>query len=197
MTEAAEKKKIKSWKEKIWYEVYAPSMFGGALVGETPASDPSHLIGRVFETTLGDILNDPSKSYTKLYFQITKVEDTKAYTEFDGHEMVKDYIRSLVRRRSDKVEEITPIQTMDGYQMRITSMAITAGKTKSSKVSVMRKMMREIIQKRAAERTFDQFVHEMVLGKLAMDILKAIKVVHPIRRIEVYKSKILKKPQQT
>ncbi|MEM1874875.1 MAG: 30S ribosomal protein S3ae [Candidatus Hadarchaeales archaeon] len=197
MTEATERKKIKSWKEKVWYEVYAPSMFGGAMVGEIPASDPSHLIGRVFETTLGDIFNDPSKSYVKLYFKITKVEDTKAHTEFDGHEMVKDYIRSLVRRRSEKVDEITPVQTTDGYQMRITSMAITAGKTKSSKISTMRKMIREIIQKRAAERTFDQFVQEMVLGKLAMDILKAIKVIHPIRRIEVYKSKILKKPQQT
>lgn len=197
MTEVSEKKKIKSWKEKTWYEVYAPSMFGGVMVGETPASDPSHLIGRVFESTLGDIINDPSKSYIKLYFQINRVEDTKAYSEFDGHEMVKDYIRSLVRRRSKKIEEITPVQTMDGYQMRITSIAITGGRTKSSKVSIMRKMMREIIQKRATERTFDQFVQEMVLGKLAMDILGAIKVVHPVRRIEVYKSKILKKPQQT
>lgn len=194
MAEAERKKKIKSWREKVWYEVYAPPMFGGALVGETPASDPSHLVGRVFETTLGNLINDPSKSYIKLRLQITKVDGTKAYTEFDGHEMVKDYVRSLVRRRSKKVEEITPAKTADGYQMRITSMAITVGRVKSSKISTMRKMIREIVQKEAAERTFDQFVQEMVLGKLAGDIFKAIKVIHPIRRVEVYKSKILKKP---
>jgi len=194
MAEAERKKKIKSWREKVWYEVYAPPMFGGALVGETPASDPSHLIGRVFETTLGNLINDPSKSYIKLRLQITKVDGTKAYTEFDGHEMVKDYVRSLVRRRNKKVEEITPAKTADGYQMRITSMAITVGRVKSSKISTMRKMIREIVQKEAAERTFDQFVQEMVLGKLAGDIFKTIKVIHPIRRVEVYKSKILKKP---
>jgi small subunit ribosomal protein S3Ae len=194
MTEATEKKRVKSWREKTWFEVVAPSMFGGAKVGETPASDPAHLIGRVFETTLGDLLNDPAKSYTKLYLQVTRVDGTKAYTEFKGHEMVKDYVRSLVRRRSRKVEDITTVQTMDGYQMRVTSMAITLGRTKSSKISDMRKIIRDIIQKRAAERTFDQFVHEMVLGKLTTDIFKAIKVIHPVRRIEVYKSKILKRP---
>jgi len=196
MTEAAEKKRVKSWREKVWYEVIAPAMFGGAKVGETPASDPKHVVGRVFETTLGELLNDPAKSYIKLYLQVTKVDGTKAFTEFKGHEMVKDYVRSLVRRRSKKVEDITPVQTSDGYQMRITSMAITLGRTKSSKISDMRKIMREIIQKRAAERTFDQFVQEIVLGKLASDIFKAIKVIHPVRRVEVYKSKILRKPTQ-
>jgi len=42
-----------TWRAKGWYEIFAPSMFGGARIGETPAMDAHQLEGRVLEGEKG------------------------------------------------------------------------------------------------------------------------------------------------
>ena len=191
-----EKKRVikKSWREKEWYEIVAPPMFGGAKIGETPTLDSQQLLGRVFETTLGDIIEDFSKSHIKLYFQVKNVDGTKAMTTFVGHEMARDYIRSQVRRRVGKVDDIATVATQDGYRLRLSSMVTTVRRVQSTKLDAVRGEMRKVVVARAKERTFDQFVQEMVLGKLSSDIYKEAKRYCPIHRVEVYKSKVLGGP---
>lgn len=193
---AGEKKRVikKSWREKGWHEIIAPPMFGAAKIGETLALDPQQLIGRVFETTLGDLIDDFSKSHIKLYFQLKNVDGTKAMTAFVGHEMARDYIRSQVRRRVGKVDDIATVTTQDGYRLRLSSMVTTVRRVQSSKLEIIRGEMRKVVGARAGERTFDQFVQEMVLGKLSSDIYKEAKRYCPIHRVEVYKSKVLGAP---
>ncbi len=193
---AEEKKRVikKSWREKEWHEIIAPPMFGAAKIGETLALDPQQLIGRVFETTLGDLIDDFSKSHIKLYFQLKSVEGTKTMTAFVGHEMARDYIRSQVRRRVGKVDDIATVTTQDGYRLRLSSMVTTVKRIQSSKLEIIRGEMRKVVEARAGERTFDQFVQEMVLGKLSSDIYKEAKRYCPIHRVEVYKSKVLSGP---
>jgi small subunit ribosomal protein S3Ae len=57
--------------------------------------------------------------------------------------------------------------------------------------------MREVIESRGKKLTMDQFVQEIVLGKLAADIYKVIKKICPVRRVEVRKSKIISEPAKT
>jgi small subunit ribosomal protein S3Ae len=190
----AERKRVKSWREKTWYDVIAPPMFGGGKVGETPAADQSHLIGRVFETTLGELIEDFSKSHIKLYFQVVSVDGDRALTTFIGHEMARDYIRSQVRRRAKKAEDVTTVMTKDGYNMRITSMVTSPRRAQGSKLRALRAAIKKVVEEKSSDRTFDQFVQEMVLGKLAADIHKETKKYVPIRKVEVYKSKLLSEP---
>ncbi|HID60424.1 MAG TPA: 30S ribosomal protein S3ae [Hadesarchaea archaeon] len=193
---AEEKKRVlkKSWREKKWFEIIAPPMFGGAKIGETLALEPNQLIRRVFETTLGDLIEDFSKSHIKLYFQVNGVNGTKSATTFAGHEMARDYIRSQVRRRVGKVDDIATVTTQDGYKLRVNAMVTTLKRVQSSKLEIIRGEMRKVVEDRAGERTFDQFVQEMVLGKLSADIYKGVKQYCPIHRVEVYKSKVLSRP---
>lgn len=191
---AEKKHRAKDWREKDWYDVVAPTMFGGAKVGETPADEPTNVMGRVFETTLGDLIEDFSKSHIKLYFQVTNVEEKRAVTSFIGHEMARDYVRSQVRRRGKKAEDITTVTTKDGYVMRITSMATSPRRSQTTKLKAIRAAIKKVVEEKANERTFDQFVQEIVLGKLSADIYKEAKKYIPIRRVEVYKSKVLSGP---
>jgi small subunit ribosomal protein S3Ae len=193
---AEEKKRVlkKSWREKEWYEIVAPPMFGSAKIGETLAIEPQQVLGRVFETTLGDLIDDFSKSHIKLYFQVKNVDGKRAMTAFVGHEMARDYIRSQVRRRVGKADDIATVTTQDGRRLRLSSMVTTVRRVQSTKLDAIRKEMRKVVVARAKERTFDQFVQEMVLGKLSSDIYKEAKRYCPIHRVEVYKSKVLGAP---
>jgi small subunit ribosomal protein S3Ae len=185
---------VKEWKEKKWIEVLAPPYFGGQKVGETVASEEGEVLGRVMEVSLADLTQDISKGYIKLKFKIDKVSEGKASTFFCGHEAMYDYFRSFVRRRLSKVQSILTVRTKDNYTLRISSVVLTQRKIQTSVERMIRKEMEKFISTRAGERTFDQFVQEMVLGKLAMDAYKEVKKYCPIRRIEIHKSKLLALP---
>jgi small subunit ribosomal protein S3Ae len=183
-----------TWRTKGWYEVFAPSMFGGTKIGETPAVDARQLEGRVLESTLGDLIDDFSKSYIKLYFQVKGIEGNRALTKFIGHDVARDYVRSQVRRRVSKIDGIWTITTQDGYKLRLSALVTTLKRIQSSQIEAMRASMKEVIGQRAAKLTFDQFVQEAILGKLSSDVYKVIKKICPVRRVDIQKTKVLGGP---
>lgn len=193
---AEEKKRAvkKSWREKKWYDIVAPPMFGSAKIGETLASDSSQLTGRIFETTLGDLIEDFSKSHIKLYFQVKGVEEGHARTSFIGHDMARDYIRSQIRRRATRISNISTVTTQDGHRIRVSSIVTTLRRVQSSQLEAIRRDMQKVVEVRAGERTFDQFVQEVVLGKLSADLYKEAKKYCPVKRVEVWKTKVLAGP---
>jgi len=55
--------------------------------------------------------------------------------------------------------------------------------------------MQKIVEEKAAQLTFDEFVQEAVLGKIASDIYNEAKKIAPLRHVGVRKSKLLYKPE--
>ncbi|MHA1238520.1 MAG: 30S ribosomal protein S3ae [Candidatus Odinarchaeia archaeon] len=186
-----------TWKLKKWYTVLAPSYFGNAEIGETPASDPSLLVGRILETTLYDITGDISKAHVKLFFQITEVKGNTAYTIFKGHDFTRDYLRSLVRRGSSRIDGRFSIETKDGYRLIVSTIAFTNSRAKTSQEHLIRKIMEKIVLNKAKELNFSQFVHECVLGKIGSEIYNEAKKIIPLRKCDVRKSKLVKIPAVT
>lgn len=183
------------WKSKKWYTVYAPKYFGFAEIGETPASSPDKLIGRVIETTLYNLTNDFSQAHVILFFQIINVRGNKAYTRFKGHTLLRDYLRSLIRRGTTYVDGIFTITTKDNYVLRVSASVFTRYRIKTSREKDIRKIMQDIIEKKAKNLIFEQFVQEAILGKIASEIYNAAKVIAPLRRCEIRKTKLIAIPE--
>lgn len=182
------------WRSKTWYMVIAPSFFGNIELGSIPAQEEQMLIGRVVEATLYDITGDFSHHYLKMFFQIHHIEGKSARTLFKGHEYSRDFLRSLVRRRTTKVDGLFNLTTKDGFKLRISVSALTLSRIKTSQEKIIRDMMEKIIKDKAAALTLDQFVQEMVLGKIASDIYNQAKLVAPLRHVGIRKSKLLAAP---
>jgi small subunit ribosomal protein S3Ae len=176
---------------KNWYIVSSPPYFGGIEIGTTPSADPSTVIGRVVSTTLYDITGDPSQLHLQLYFQIVDIKDSKASTIFKGHEYSRDYLRSLVRRGSTRIDGIFKVSTKDGYKLRISVVAFSVMRAKSSQMTEVIKIIQKHLEEKAKTLSFDQFVQEAVLGKIASDIYNEAKKVVPIRHVGVRKSVLL------
>jgi small subunit ribosomal protein S3Ae len=184
------------WRGKSWYNVVAPSFFGNVDLGAIPAETEEMLIGRVVEATLYDITSDFSHHYLKMFFQISELDGKTAKTLFKGHEYSRDYLRSLVRRRTTKVDGLFNLTTKDGYKLRIAVSALTLSRIKTSQEKIIRNIMARIISEKAAALTMDQFVQEMVLGKIGSDIYNESKLVAPLRHVGIRKSKLLAQPAQ-
>lgn len=182
------------WKAKKWYTIVAPSVFGEVPLGTTPSDNPLKLVGRVIETTLYDLTGDFTLVHVHLYFQIVKIIGNKCITRFKGHELARDYMRSIVRRRSSKIQGIFNIRTRDGYGLRITAVVLTSYRCKTSQKRAIRKIMKEIIEQRASELTLNDLIKAMIFGKLSSEIFAQAKKIYPLRKVEIYKSKLLTIP---
>lgn len=186
-----------TWRVKKWYTIVAPPLFGEVALGTTPADDPLKLIGRTIETTLYDLTGDFTLVHVHLYFQVYKVKGQKALTRFKGHELARDYMRSLVRRRSSKIAGIFNITTKDGYGLRITAVSLTSFRCNTSQKRAIRKIMKEIVENRVSQLTLDETIKEMIFGDLAVAIYNEAKKIYPLRKVEIYKSKLLTVPGPT
>ena len=184
------------WRGKAWYMVVAPPFFGNVELGTVPAEEPEQLIGRVVEATLYDITSDFSHQNLKMFFQINEIEGKTARTIFKGHEYSRDYLRSLVRRRTTKIDGLFNMTTKDGYKMRVAVSALTLSRIRTSQEKIIRNIMDKTVTAKAAALTLDQFVQEMVLGKIASDVYNKAKKVAPLRHVGIRKSKLIAQPAQ-
>jgi small subunit ribosomal protein S3Ae len=171
--------------------VTAPRYFGDVELGAVPVDEPEKLIGRTVDSTLYDVTGDFSHQYLKMYFQISEVDGKTARTVFKGHEYSRDYLRSLVRRRTTKVDGLFCITTKDGYILRIAVSAFTLSRVRTSQEKAIRAIMARIMKEKGNSLTLDQFAQEMVLGKIASDIYNEAKKMAPLRHVGVRNSKLV------
>ncbi len=181
------------WREKKWITINAPDSFNNVPIGYVPITDDENASGRVLEVTLYDILKgDPSQHQYKIYFQIDKVDDDKASTIFKRFEYSKEFLRSLVRRGSSKINFVIDAKTQDGYIFRIKVIALTHRQLNTSRKHDLRLIVRDIINKTIPEMTIDQFVQATCYGKINSDIMAAAKKVIRIRHVGLEKVKLIR-----
>jgi small subunit ribosomal protein S3Ae len=181
------------WREKRWVTVQAPDSFNNVPIAYVPITDDENAAGRVLEVTLYDILKgDPSQHQYKIYFQIDKVEGDKASTIFKRYEYSKEFLRSLVRRGSSKINFIIDIKTKDGYIFRIKLLALTHRQLNTSRQHALRLIARDVINKTIPEMTIDQFVQATCYSKINSDIMAAFKKVIRVRHVGLEKVKLIR-----
>jgi small subunit ribosomal protein S3Ae len=174
----------------------APEMFDRAELGETPADEPEQVYDRTIQTTLGELQNDPSENNTKLTFQITDVGSDTAYSEFIQHELTRDYLRSLTRRGTSKVDAFITVLTTDDYRVQVQPVAYTTKSADHSQEHAIRRTMIDLVEEAAEERTFEGLVDSIVEGRLSSAIYGEAKTIYPLRRVEVQKTRVEAKPEE-
>ena len=181
------------WREKRWVSVNSPDSFNSVPIAYVPITDDENASGRVLEVTLYDILKgDPSQHQYKIYFQIDKVEGDKASTIFKRFEYSKEFLRSLVRRGSSKINFIIDIKTKDGYIFRIKVIALTHRQLNTSRKHALRLIARDVINKTVPDMTIDQFVQATCYSKINSDIMAAFKKVIRVRHVGLEKVKLIR-----
>ena len=187
-------RKIKDkWKEKKWVSVSAPDSFNNVHIADIPITDEEKAKGRVIEVTLFDILKgDPSQYQYKLYFQIDKVVGEKATTIFKRYEYAKEFLRSLIRRGSSKINFVIDTKTKDGYIFRIKVLALSHRELNSSRQHALRLVARKIIEKTVPNMTIDEFVQASCYNKINSDIMAAAKKIIHLRHVGLEKVKLVR-----
>lgn len=183
-------RKLDGWKSKEWYNIEAPAYLNRVVVGSTMAGDPALLLGRNVETTVGELTNDMTKNNTKVILRISNVVGDVATTDLMGHELTTDYVRSIVKRQTSRIDANIEVKTKDGFVIRVKPTCFTIKRARSSQMMAIREMMVEIVKKRASETDFETFMQEAILGRLSAAIYRQAKFIYPLRRVEIRKTQV-------
>ncbi len=169
--------------------------FGDKEIGTTPARDPELVYGRTVEVTMRELTGDFSKQYIKLQFEVNDVNGNIANTKFTGHKTTTDYVRSMIRRGTSRIDAPVIVTTQDERKLKLHVLAVTTRRAKSSQQKYMRETINELVTKVASEKTFDELVENSVKnsvnGRLASEIYHKAKKIYPLKRVEIIKSKVL------
>ena len=181
------------WREKRWVTVNAPESFNIVPIAYVPITSDENAVGRVIEVTLYDILKgDPSQHQYKMYFQISMVEGDKASTIFKRFEYSKEFLRSLVRRGSSKINFMIDIKTKDGYIFRVKIIALTHRQLNTSRQHALRLIAKDIIEKTVPNMTVEQFVQATCYSKINSDLMAAFKKAIRVRHVGLEKVKLIR-----
>ena len=191
-------RKIKDkWKEKRWVTVLAPDSFNNIPVAYVPITSDKTAVGRVVEVTLFDILKgDPSQHQYKLFFQINKVTEEKATTIFKRYEYAKEFLRSLIRRGSSRVNFVIDSKTKDGYVFRIKILTLSHRELNTSRKRALRLEAKKQIERIVPQMTIDEFVQAACYGKINSDIMAATKKIIRVRHVGLEKVRLLRTSEE-
>jgi small subunit ribosomal protein S3Ae len=186
------RKTADSWRKKEWYTIYAPKMFDQIPIATTPSDDPKKLNDRVLKTPLREITGSISHQFTKLWFRVVDVKGKSAYTEVDGFELTREFLRRNVRRRRSMIRAVEEATTKDKKKLQISLYTFTARKVDTSKKNEIRKLMIEFLKTRVGEENFDSIIEKMIFGTLATELFRETKKLAWIKRVEIAKCEVLR-----
>ncbi len=191
---ARRKTRVKDkWREKRWITVLAPDSFNNVPVAYVPITDDENAVGRVIDVTLFDILKgDQSQHQYKIYFQIDKVQGDRATTIFKKYEYAKEFLRSMIRRGSSKINLVIDAKTKDGFIFRLKVLILTHRQLNTSRQNALRLIAQDVIQKTVPQMTIDQFVQATCYGKINSDIMAAAKKLIRVRHVGFEKVKLVR-----
>ena len=190
------KAKKVSYKDKSWFECFAPKSFNFESLGEIIGLEDT-IVGRTIEVLLYDFTDDFRDINLKIKFKIIDVneEAKKCNSLFFGHQYTNDFIRSLVGRGASKIQIIINLTTKDNYKFRLTIVCITIKRARSSQMIIIRKIMGDIIQEFAKTLNHEKFIKGMIAGEFENQIKRVAKTLYPLSSATVIKSKLLSIPE--
>jgi len=209
------KKAVDPFTRKDLYAIKAPSIFANRNAGKTIitrttgnkiASDG--LKGRVFELSLADLNGgDESQGYRKIRLICEDVQGNDVITNFNGMDMTRDKLCSLIRKWQTLIEAHVDVRTTDGYYLRIFAIAFTKKQqnqavkstcyAQSGQVRSIRKKMFEIMSEEAGKCDLKELVQKFIAtpDTIGQEIEKKCQSIFPLQNVFIRKVKVLKKPK--
>ncbi|MCC7574373.1 hypothetical protein KO361_02180 [Candidatus Woesearchaeota archaeon] len=172
-------------KKKAWYGLYAPESMNNVFLGETQVYNPNDVVGKTLSLNLAMITNDMKKQNVIASFRVKEVKDNKGLTELIGYALSIAYIKRLVRRKRDKIDDSFLAKSKDGKSLRIKTVVMTNSKTHESATSAIRLSLRAKIKKTLKEVDFVDFVNSLINLRYQKDWKNSLGKIYPLKFLEV------------
>jgi len=205
------KKLLDPMLRKDWYDIRAPSYFSVRNAGKTIITKTigtkiasEEMKGRVFEVCLADLNKDEDQAHRKMRLVCEEVQGSNVLTQFHGMDFTRDKLCSLIKKWQTLVDGVTDVRTVDGYYLRVHTIAFTKKRpnqikkscyAKASQIRAIRNKMQDIVTEQASSCELKELVQKFIPELIGKEIEKACNGIFPLQNVFVRKVVILKKPK--
>jgi len=198
--------------KKEWYNVHVPSVFDNRVPTLTPCNKTAgqkiaadSLRNRVFEISLADLNREAhEQSWRKVKVQVEEVKGFDCYTNFNGMDITRDKLCTLVKKWHSLIEAFVQAKTSDGYMVRMFTIAFTRRHkrqvkatcyAKDSQQKLIRQKMMEILMNECQKSTLRELFKKFLTDQVGKQITKECSKIFPLENVLIKKVKVLKKPK--
>ncbi|MBS3149286.1 hypothetical protein J4455_01150 [Candidatus Woesearchaeota archaeon] len=172
-------------KKRKWYKILGSQEFNNPEIGETLSSDPNLILKKTTQVYLNTLTNDPKNQNIKIIFSVNKIENDIAYSELIRYELVQAFIRRVVRRDRNKIDDSFIAETKDNLKVRIKPIVMTKNQTKGIIVTKIRKEIRDNLLKNIKTLDLKELFMNTINHSLQNSLRESIKKIYPIASCEV------------
>ncbi len=173
------------WKKKKWREILAPQSFGSQPVGESFTLDSQDLIGKTASVNLMHLTKNPRKQNITVTFKVTGVEQNKGVTKTYSYIMLPASIKRFVRAGRDRIDESFVVKTKDAQYARVKPLMISANTQAAAIRTKIRRQVVTHIRQLAAKVDFEEFVKQVVDGKVQKELKPLLDTITRLRTFEI------------
>lgn len=172
-------------KKKIWYKIIAPKSFGQKEMGEAYLPSADKAVGRTMKTNLRDLTGNPKDQNIYVDFKINSVDGSVLKTSLVGFSLTSSYVKRLVRKNSDRIDENFTLKSKDGKIILMKNLMVSRNKLKRSIRTALRKKLHELIKEELKKVDFESFITSLVNNKLRTELKKKLNKITPLKEINV------------
>jgi small subunit ribosomal protein S3Ae len=172
-------------KKKVWLSVHAPEFLNNVFLGESHVYAKEDLVGKTLSLNLATIINDMKKQNINVTFKVVDVVDNKGQTKLVNYMLVTSYIKRLIRRKREKIEDSFLAKTRDGIVVRVKPIAITNSDTYNSIVTRIRLGMKAMIKNALKQKTYEEFVSDLIAMKFQKEMKDKLNKIYPLKYVDV------------
>ncbi len=172
-------------KKKRWVVILAPKILNERPIGEAYVADPNLLIGRAISCNLMTLTNDIKTQNITMKFLVTEIKDAKAHTEPAGYSLNQTYLKRMMRRGKNRIDESYHLKTADNKTLRIKLFLLTNSVAKSSMIKVIRNKLKEKVAGIVEKNRYDDIFDGVISHKIQREIRGTINKMFPLKACEV------------
>jgi ribosomal protein S3AE len=176
--------------KKRWYQIMAPPIFNGELLGETPCSEPKTLPGKTLRVNLASLTNDMRRQNTEISLIMDKVEGDKIRTSVIGVRILPTSIRRLVRKGRSRIDETIRAVTKDDKIVTIKALLLTRTKVKSSVAAELDGEVKRFVIKRVSTVDYEELADAVITGMFQKEIKDRLKKIFPLKMGDIKEFKL-------
>ncbi|MBS3122632.1 hypothetical protein J4434_07155 [Candidatus Woesearchaeota archaeon] len=188
-TEVVKKSKVESsiqtWKKKNWYPIISEKLFENNVLGETPLEEWKKVSGRIINVNMMTITGEMKRQHINIIYKITNFKDKKLYATPMGYKISSAYLKRIVRRGRNRIDDSFLVKTIDNKVMRIKTIAVTRTLTKRSLRSKLKRILVYETAELAKTVDFFRFLEEVLRYRYQLTIGGMLNKIRPIKQVEV------------
>ena len=178
-------------KKKVWHKVLAPAIFGKKEIGESYLTSAEEAKGRPLKINLKDLTGSVRDQNAYISFKIVKWQGTTLETVATGYELTSSFVKRLVRKNCNKLDDYFTFKTKDGKKIVLKSLMLTINKVSRSTRTSLRKQLQKLLNEEISKVTFDTLISNIVGYKIQGPAKKKLGKIYPLKEVAIRKIFIL------